>query len=374
MTRSLSEVLDEFDEARVSARKEGEWMDRGDLRGSFSTEKHFVKGETDTETRYVFSAEDGEVTEWKRYSMPVEGIKADVEIVVEVRGNQSFEVSDKIAVGGNVFEREPVGVNHVAGLEDEKEKILDFLHGFDKDFGLREQTGLILEGPPGTGKTELVREVCKERYGSVPVTVSGPEILSKWVGESERALRQKFDEAREKSGVLYIDELDAIGRARTESDGSYATQVVAQLLVLLDGVEAKRMSEEGEELKVIASTNEPDAVDPALKRPGRLGNLPVEFEKPGEYEKKAILHHYLEKVRRSEDGTLDSDLEALVTDGDTDGLEHNIIDKLNDSVETGAEIEDWVVESVKLLRKQGEMTLESKTLVEAIQRMDVKGD
>ncbi|MGK2230322.1 MAG: hypothetical protein ACI9QA_000475 [Methanobacteriota archaeon] len=67
-------------------------------------------------------------------------------------------------------------------------------------------------------------------------------------------------------------------------------------------------------------------------------------------------------------------MEALVTDGDTDGLEHNIIDKLNDSVETGAEIEDWVVESVKLLRKQGEMTLESKTLVEAIQRMDVKGD
>jgi transitional endoplasmic reticulum ATPase len=176
--------------------------------------------------------------------------------------------------------------------------------------------------------------------------------------------------------------------------------------VLLDGVGAKKRSEENEDesaLKVIASTNKPESVDPALRRPGRLGSR-VEFEPPEDEERLAILHHYLEKVRRSEDGELGEDeLQEFVT-GDKDSLEEmDIVDRMDelvgnqrdadsigrdgvtlanvddyvlelrqiaeensDEVVTGANIEDWVFESVKMLRKEGRDTLEIDDLIEPL--------
>jgi SpoVK/Ycf46/Vps4 family AAA+-type ATPase len=376
MTDSLQERLSSLreDDVRISVWRDSEgWMDRELVKERLKKEdeENFVETSDEPEKRYTFSTKDGEVTAWNRYTMP--GIEEGVELVVELRnGDIPWTGSEELPVGTGVLDYKPVGANHVAGLEDEKEEILDFLRGIDKDFGLSEQTGIILQGPPGTGKTELVREICKERYGSVPVTVSGPEILSKWVGESERALRSKFEEARNtRHKVLYIDELDAIGRSRDGSSESYSAQVVAQLLVLLDGVEAKTRAEstnadeDEKSLKVIASTNKPDVVDEALRRPGRLGNLPIQFEKPDETEKKAILHHYLEKIRASEDGELGPELEAFVTEGNQIDTVTRLEGEDTEGF-TGADIENWVIESVKRLRKEGSDSLDARTLNETL--------
>lgn len=242
-----------------------------------------------------------------------------------------------------------VTANRVAGLEDEKDQLVRFLETGNRRWGLSEPTGIILEGPPGTGKTELVMEVCQEKYGALPVTISGPEVLTKWVGESERLLREKFEETLETAHrILYLDELDAIARTRAESSQDYTAQLVSQLLVLLDGVEAKWKIDDERPLRVLASTNIAQVIDPALLRPGRLGNRPIQFGRPSERERTAILHHYLENIHASTGGRLGGTLRRFVTT--EDGIDD--IRGLAREMEgfTGADIEDLVQEAVSRLR------------------------
>jgi transitional endoplasmic reticulum ATPase len=134
--------------------------------------------------------------------------------------------------------------------------------------GVQPPRGVLLYGPPGCGKTYLVRAIAGTGKANV-LSVKGAELLSKWVGESERAVRELFRRAREAAPTLvFLDEVDALAPVRGQaSDGGTTDRVVAALLTELDGVEALR------NVVVIGATNRPDLVDPALLRPGRLERL-----------------------------------------------------------------------------------------------------
>ncbi|KAG9273491.1 spermatogenesis-associated protein 5-like protein 1 [Astyanax mexicanus] len=159
------------------------------------------------------------------------------------------------------------GVEEV--LSSLKEMLTVPLHypGSLKRLGLPCPRGALLVGPPGVGKTQLVRNVV-QKVGAALVTVNGPVVVGSRPGESEENLRRAFDRARAAAldgpCVLFIDEIDALCPRRSESGSSPENRIVAQLLALMDGIGSD------ESFIIIAATNQPDALDPALRRPGRF--------------------------------------------------------------------------------------------------------
>jgi transitional endoplasmic reticulum ATPase len=130
--------------------------------------------------------------------------------------------------------------------------------------GVEAPKGVLLYGPPGTGKTLLAKAVANES-GAQFFHIGGPEIMSKFYGQSEENLRQMFEKAEEDApSIVFIDELDSIAPSREEVTGEVERRVVAQLLSLMDGLEARG------KVVVIGATNRPNAIDPALRRPGRF--------------------------------------------------------------------------------------------------------
>jgi transitional endoplasmic reticulum ATPase len=150
--------------------------------------------------------------------------------------------------------------------------------------------GLLLYGPPGCGKTYLVKAIAGSGQANV-LSVKGAELLSKWVGESEKAVRELFRRAREAAPTLvFLDEVDALAPTRGQStDGGTTDRVVAALLTELDGVESLH------DVVVIGATNRPDLIDPALLRPGRLEKL-VYVPPPDAAARAAILTAAVKKV------------------------------------------------------------------------------
>ncbi len=130
--------------------------------------------------------------------------------------------------------------------------------------GIQPPKGVLLYGPPGTGKTLIAKAVANEVDAHF-ITLSGPEIMSKYYGESEKGLREKFEEAEQNApAIIFIDDIDAIAPKREETKGEVERRVVAQLLALMDGLKGRG------QVIVIAATNLPDAIDPALRRGGRF--------------------------------------------------------------------------------------------------------
>ncbi len=210
----------------------------------------------------------------------------------------------------------------VGGLEDVKQQLkeavewpLDDPESFER-MGIRPPRGILLYGPPGTGKTLLAKAVANES-GANFLSVKGPEVLSKWVGESEKAIREIFKKAKQSSpSIIFLDEVDAIAPRRGAYEGSHVTEsVVNQLLTSMDGMESM------EGVVVIGATNRPDILDNGLLRAGRFDRL-IKVTAPDEPARMAILRVHAEKMPLAKDvdlaeigkltkGYVGADLEAL---------------------------------------------------------------
>ena len=212
-------------------------------------------------------------------------------------------------------EVEEVGFESIIGQEEVKtvlkEKLLLPLQfpEIHAAADLRIGSGVLLYGPPGTGKTALARAAANVS-GAQFLSVKGPELMSMWVGESERAVRTIMDKARKMAPcVLFFDEFDSLGSSRNGVGSGYATKrdVVNQLLAEFDGIDSR------DGVLIIAATNQKDLIDPAFLRHGRLGShIEVSLPKREEYE--AILDLHLGEVAQSEDIDLSSSI-AKVPDG-----------------------------------------------------------
>jgi len=192
----------------------------------------------------------------------------------------------------------------IGGLTDEIKKVREMIELplrhpeiFEK-LGIEAPKGVLLYGPPGTGKTLLAKAVANESNAHF-ISISGPEIMSKFYGESEARLREIFKEAKEKSpSIIFIDEIDSIAPKREEVTGEVERRVVSQLLSLMDGLEARG------KVIVISATNRPNAIDPALRRPGRF-DREIEIKVPDKKGRKDILMIHTRNMPLSDDVNVD---------------------------------------------------------------------
>jgi transitional endoplasmic reticulum ATPase len=167
-----------------------------------------------------------------------------------------------------------VSWNDVGGLEDVKQNLREAVEwplthpDMFKRMGIHAPRGILLYGPPGTGKTLLAKAVAHESKANF-ISIKGPEVMSKWVGESEKAVRELFKKARQVAPtIVFLDEIDSIAPRRGTYSGSHVTDsVVNQLLTSIDGLESM------EGVIVIGATNRPDIIDQGLLRPGRFDRL-----------------------------------------------------------------------------------------------------
>jgi transitional endoplasmic reticulum ATPase len=176
--------------------------------------------------------------------------------------------------------------------------------------------GVLISGPPGTGKTLLARALANQCEASF-ISIKGPELLSKWIGESEKGIREVFRRAKQAAPcIVFFDEIDAIAARRgIEIDGHAVDRVIAQLLTEMDGIEGRTG------VIVVAATNRSDLIDPALLRPGRF-DLVVELDYPDESERRTIFQIHtkdgpvdseisIEELARLAEGRNGADIEAI---------------------------------------------------------------
>ncbi|MEI8166935.1 MAG: AAA family ATPase, partial [Chloroflexales bacterium] len=212
-----------------------------------------------------------------------------------------------------VFTEVPdVGWDDVGGLEDVRRLLVEAVewplrHSRAFDYvGVRPPKGILLHGAPGTGKTLLAKALARESEANF-ISVKGPELLNRWVGESERGIREIFRKARQAAPcIIFFDEIDAIAPPRGGGDSAVTERMVSQMLTEMDGIEALKG------VVVLAATNRLDRVDTALQRPGRFDFL-VEMPRPDMLARRAILAVQTRKM------PLGADVDLAVLASETEG-------------------------------------------------------
>lgn len=232
-----------------------------------------------------------------------------------------------------------VGWGNVGGLDEIKRELMEAIEWPIKQpevftgMGIRPPKGIFLYGPPGCGKTLLAKAVAGESEANF-ISIKGPEILSKWVGESEKTMREIFRKARQAAPtVIFFDEIDAIANRRGSEEGTRVSErLVNQLLTELDGLE------DLSQVVVIGATNRPDIVDPGLLRPGRFDKI-VLVHAPDIKARKKIFEIHTKKMPLDKDVNLDelakltenysgADIEAICREAAMSTLREDISSKL----------------------------------------------
>jgi transitional endoplasmic reticulum ATPase len=245
-----------------------------------------------------------------RLTFQVVGVTPPASDAVLVTQKTMFHIAERgSALRGGTGQ---VAYEDIGGLKDEIQKVREMIELplrhpeiFEK-LGIEAPKGILLHGPPGTGKTLLAKAVASESNSHF-ISISGPEIMSKFYGESEARLREIFKEAKEKApSIIFIDEIDSIAPKREEVTGEVERRVVSQLLSVMDGLEARG------KVIVIAATNRPNAIDPALRRPGRF-DREIEIKVPDKRGRLEILQIHTHNMPL--DPAVDQDRVAAVTHG-----------------------------------------------------------
>ncbi len=255
----------------------------------------------------------------RRINLIVTGFQPPAAAVIVVPSTQVV-LSDKPAKA-LAMEVPRVTYEDIGGLTDEIRKVREMIElplrypELFERLGVEAPKGVLLHGPPGTGKTLLAKAVASETNSNF-ASISGPEIMSKFYGESEGRLREIFEQAQENApSIIFIDELDSIAPKREEVTGEVEKRVVSQLLALMDGLQSRG------KVVVIGATNRPNALDPALRRPGRF-DREIEIGVPNKDGRLQILQIHTRGMPLADDvdlkrlanvthGFVGADLEAL---------------------------------------------------------------
>src|SRR6056297_1344891 len=269
-------------------------------------------------------------------SVPLKIASTSPSGTVVITDSTSIEISEtpaeQVSAGGGPSAEGVPNVTYedIGGLDEELEQVREMIElpmrhpELFQQLGIEPPKGVLLHGPPGTGKTLMAKAVANE-IDAYFTNISGPEIMSKYYGESEEQLREVFEEAEENApAIVFIDELDSIAPKRGETSGDVERRVVAQLLSLMDGLDERG------EVVVIGATNRLDALDPALRRGGRF-DREIEIGVPDKDGRKEILQVHtrgmplvdgidLDAYAESTHGFVGADLESLTKEAAMNAL------------------------------------------------------